>query len=165
MEIIQKEDMNLCSDVEQFEILNLDYALENYDTPLDVTMVCFPNESNPRELMTQFAKIVYGEYIDNANKLTLLEARELAVKKSHLSSLELDIKIKALIEFTFKAEVEEMYAISWDIIEFTEPNKIHQMIKDLKIVEEAFVQTKPEKLSDSTLYKNKKITGYNMYSL
>lgn len=165
MNIVQDVNSSLENQLESLEILDLDYAIENYDTPLDVTLVCFPNHPNPRELMSTFAKQVYGYYVNNVNKLSLLEAREQAVKKSHLSSLELDIKIKDLIESTFKAEVEEMYNISWNIIEFTEPAKIHQMIKELAIVEEAFVSTKPEQLSDSTLYKNKKITGYNMYSL
>jgi hypothetical protein len=148
--------------LESIEILNLDYAIENYDTPLDVTLVCYPNHPNPRELMSYFARRVYSTYVQNVNKFSLIEARELAIKKSHYSGLELDIKIKTLIEHTFRTEIEEMYSISWDIIEFTEPSKIHQLIKDFNLVENAYVTTKPEQLSDSTLYKNQRYSENNL---
>jgi len=148
--------------LESIEILDLDYAIENYDTPLDVTLVCFPNHPQPRELMTKFAREVYGLYVHNVNNMTLMDARELAIKKSHYSGLELDIMIKTVIEHSFRVEVEEMYAISWDIIEFTEPTKIHQMIKDFNLVEDAYVVTKPEDLSDSTLYKNQRYSENNL---
>lgn len=127
-----------------------------YDTPLDVVITCFPNEKNPRELMARFARQIYGYYVHNVNKKSLMEARELAVKKSHRSTLELDIMIKTLIEQTFRDEVEEMYNISLDIITLSSPQEIHNIIKDMKIVEEAFVGATPEQLSSKTLYKNQR---------
>lgn len=126
----------------------------NYDTPLDVVIACFPNEKEPRELMAKYARRIYGYYVHNVNKLSLIEARELAVKKSHRSTLELDIMIKTLIEQEFRDEVEEMYNISIDIIATSSTEEIHKLIKDLTIIEEAYVKTKPEDLSSATLYMN-----------
>lgn len=140
----------------------LDQALREYDTPLDVVIVCFPNEKEPRALMSKFARQIYGYYVHDVYSMELIEARELASKKSHKSTLELDIMIKALIEQSFKNEVEEMYNISLDIITASSPYKIHQLVKDLTIVEEAYVQTKPEDLSDSTLYKNQRYSENNL---
>lgn len=147
--------MNLTkTSVENTILPSLTEALLDYDTPLDVVLTCFPNEPNPRELMSKFARRIYGYYVHNVNKLTLMEARDLAVKKSHRSSLELDIMIKTLIEQTFRDEIEEMYNISIDIIATSSPQEIHKLIKDLTIIEEAYVKAKPEELSSTTLYMN-----------
>jgi hypothetical protein len=129
--------MNLTKiSVENTKVPSIEEALLNYDTPLDVVLVCFPNELHPRELMAKFARKIYGYYVHNVNTLTLMEARDLAVKKSHRSTLELDIMIKTLIEQAFKDEVEEMYNISLDIIQASSPERIHQLIKELSTLEE-----------------------------
>lgn len=143
------------------------------DTPTDKYALCYPTDSNPHRGAEHYSRIVYSEYIDKCHKLSIMEAREQASKKSGLSTLELDIRINDLIESHFRALLEEETDLTWETIYSTNVEDLALMKPELSTINDYIqVKTKPENLSSETLYKNSRFAVNNfrvnhnsMYSL
>jgi hypothetical protein len=154
--MFNKEDLQLSYDVELSEKETLDVNM--YDTPLEVYMICFPNDKKPKESLTSMYRDVFASYLSKKNSLSISDIETIvSSSKKGMSKLDMDIYVKAVIEGEFQVILEAETSISMEIIHSSSITELRD--KSLMSDKLTFIKAEPSQLSDYTVYSNKLTTG------